>query len=219
MSCPTRTVAGHDCFDFPLRDHFFFTVSTTWVDLRCVATLAVWKRPLDALRPILNCFDFSFRSFIGVDGRGARSPHPPFSLSGRLLRDQNRPRPEAIHFGVEALARQRAGPPRAEHQPEARRNVNAVSHGRQSFGGAYLAKPSDRTYYPLLRRSWFGRRVGSASSSPSCTDTEVWRLGLQPEPSFVRASRCRATSASVAGLRPKKLQNGRSGPVPYQWER
>ena len=99
------------------------------MDLRCVATFTVVKRPVDALRPILNVFDFIFRSFIGVDGGEARSPHPPFSLSGSLLRDQNRPRPEAIHFGVEALARQRAGPPRAEHQPEARRNVNAVSHG------------------------------------------------------------------------------------------
>lgn len=40
--------------------YFFLMVSTTCVDLRCVATLTVVKRPVDALRPILKVFDFIF---------------------------------------------------------------------------------------------------------------------------------------------------------------
>jgi len=147
-----------------------------------------------------------------------RSPHLPFIWVRCLLWDQNRPSPEAIHLGVDALARGRAGPPGAEHQPEARRNLHSVSHCRQSFGGAYLAKPKECAYHPALRRNWIWRWVGSASSSPSCTDTEVWRLGRQPEPSFVTASRFPATSAGAAGLRPKRPQNDLSSPAPHLWE-
>lgn len=77
MSCPARAAAGHDD-----DRHFFLMVSTTWVDLRCVAFLTVVKRPVLALRPTLNVLDFMFRTFTFALRVGGALAAPPVHLGG-----------------------------------------------------------------------------------------------------------------------------------------
>ena len=64
------------------RCHFFFMVSTTWVDLLCVAFLTVVNRPVFALRPTLYVFAFIFRAFTCALRVGGAFIAPPVRLAG-----------------------------------------------------------------------------------------------------------------------------------------
>lgn len=141
-SCPANAAAGHDQLG---GVHLFLMVSTTWVDLRSVAFLTVVNRPVFALRPTLNDFDFICSAFDSALRAGGALIAPPVDLGRVLFRDQNRPRPQAKRFRVKPGAGLRACPPRAENIPVARRR-GCVTLGHYTLHfGAYLA------FVPRLR--------------------------------------------------------------------